>query len=60
MQKYVNRVVQLANDPAEYAQYKALFTDQAWTRTIGNIAGFTAEYEATWSRIVREARQQTD
>jgi predicted O-linked N-acetylglucosamine transferase (SPINDLY family) len=59
MQKYVNRIVHLANDPVEYAQYKALFTDDAWSRTIGDIAGFTADYEATWCRIVAEARDQT-
>jgi predicted O-linked N-acetylglucosamine transferase (SPINDLY family) len=58
-QKYVHRIVQLANDPTEYTRYKALFTDQAWSRTIGNIANFTADYEATWCRIVHEARQQT-
>jgi predicted O-linked N-acetylglucosamine transferase (SPINDLY family) len=56
--KYIDRIVQFANDPAEYAIYKALFTDDAWSRTIGNIASFTAEYEATWCRIVLEARHK--
>jgi predicted O-linked N-acetylglucosamine transferase (SPINDLY family) len=55
--KYVRTIVRLANDPTEYARYKALFTDQAWTRTIGDIAAFTADYEATWCRIVRDAQE---
>jgi predicted O-linked N-acetylglucosamine transferase (SPINDLY family) len=56
--KYVKAIVRLANDPSAYAQYKALFTEQAWTRTIGNIGQFTTEYEATLCRIVGEARHQ--
>jgi predicted O-linked N-acetylglucosamine transferase (SPINDLY family) len=56
--KYVKAIVRLANDPTAYAQYKALFTEQAWTRTIGNIGQFTTEYEATLCRIVGEARHQ--
>ncbi len=57
--KYVSTIVRLANDPLAYAQYKAQFTTEAWTRTIGDIASFTAEYEATWYRIVSEARHQS-
>jgi predicted O-linked N-acetylglucosamine transferase (SPINDLY family) len=54
--KYVDAAVRLANDPLSYARYKALFTEQAWNRTIGDIAGFTAEYEETWIRLVRDMR----
>lgn len=54
--KYVSTAVRLASDPTAYRQYKALFTEQAWDQTIGDIAGFTREYEATWSRIVGEMR----
>jgi tetratricopeptide (TPR) repeat protein len=31
--------VRLANDPTAYARYKDLFTEQAWSQTIGDIAG---------------------
>ncbi len=54
--KYISTAVRLANDPVRYAQYKTLFTPLAWARTIGNIADFTAAFEATWCRIVSEAR----
>jgi predicted O-linked N-acetylglucosamine transferase (SPINDLY family) len=45
--EYVERAATLGTDPAQYAAYKALFTEAAWHETIGNIAGFTAEFEAT-------------
>ena len=54
--KYVETVVRLVNDPAAYAQYRALFTVQAWNDSIGNIERFTAEFEDTWSRVVSEMR----
>ena len=53
--KYVGTAVALANDRHAYGQYKALFTEQAWSRTIGDIAGFTEEFEATWCRIIADA-----
>jgi tetratricopeptide (TPR) repeat protein/SAM-dependent methyltransferase len=56
LSKYVETATRLANHPTEYAQYKALFTTRAWGQTIGNIARFTAEFEDTWSRIVRSLR----
>ena len=56
MPNYIATAVRLATDPTAYGQYKALFTEQAWNRTIGDIAGFTRDYEATWSRVVGEMR----
>jgi predicted O-linked N-acetylglucosamine transferase (SPINDLY family) len=56
--KYVATAVQLANSPAHYARYKALFTEQAWLRTIGDIATFTAEFEETWCRVTRAMRDK--
>jgi predicted O-linked N-acetylglucosamine transferase (SPINDLY family) len=53
LSKYVEIAIRLANHPAAYAQYKALFTTQAWSQTIGNIARFTTEFEDMWSGIVR-------
>jgi predicted O-linked N-acetylglucosamine transferase (SPINDLY family) len=53
---YVRTAVQLATDPEDYAQYKAAFTVQAWHRVIGDIAQFTAEFEATWCRVIGELR----
>jgi predicted O-linked N-acetylglucosamine transferase (SPINDLY family) len=54
--QYVETAVRLARDPVAYRAYKALFTTAAWQTTIGNIAGFTAEYEATIGRIVAAAK----
>ena len=50
--RYVSTAVRLANDPAEYASYKAMFTQHAWIETIGNINRFTREYEEIWLRVV--------
>jgi predicted O-linked N-acetylglucosamine transferase (SPINDLY family) len=54
--KYVDTAIRLANDPAAYARFKILFTEQAWSRTIGDIESFTKEYEETWCRIVHDTR----
>jgi predicted O-linked N-acetylglucosamine transferase (SPINDLY family) len=54
--QYVETAVGLAHDPTAYQSYKALFTTAAWQSTIGNIARFTAEYEATIVRIVATAK----
>jgi predicted O-linked N-acetylglucosamine transferase (SPINDLY family) len=54
--KYVETAVRLAKDPVAYTQYKALFTTEAWNGSIGNIERFTAEFEDTWTRVVRERR----
>ncbi len=53
--RYVETAVRLATDPAAHASYKALFTTAAWQSTIGDIAGFTAAYEATILRVVAAA-----
>jgi predicted O-linked N-acetylglucosamine transferase (SPINDLY family) len=54
--KYIETAVQLANDPADYANYRALFTTEAWQRTIGDIASFTVEFEDTWCRLIGATR----
>jgi predicted O-linked N-acetylglucosamine transferase (SPINDLY family) len=56
LSKYVDTAVRLANNPTVYERYKALFSEEAWSRTIGDIAGFTAEYEETWCRVVQGMR----
>lgn len=48
---YIERAVLLATDPGFYAAYRARFTLQAWQATIGDTAGFTAEYEDTLERV---------
>jgi predicted O-linked N-acetylglucosamine transferase (SPINDLY family) len=53
--EYVQRAAALANDPAAYAAYRARFTREAWEATIGDIAGFTAAYEATLLGLVARA-----
>jgi hypothetical protein len=54
LSEYVRTAVRLANDPAAYARYKSLFTDQVWNQTIGNVVEFTREYEQTCLRVVHE------
>jgi predicted O-linked N-acetylglucosamine transferase (SPINDLY family) len=49
---YIDMAVQLATDQAAYERYKALFTDRAWDRTIGDIATFTKDYEETWLELI--------
>jgi predicted O-linked N-acetylglucosamine transferase (SPINDLY family) len=51
---YVETAVTLAGDRPAYAAYKALFTEARWAETIGDIAGFTAAYEATLLRVQNE------
>jgi predicted O-linked N-acetylglucosamine transferase (SPINDLY family) len=48
---YVATAVGLATNPDRQAAYRALFTEQAWAATIGDIAGFTERFEATLRRI---------
>jgi predicted O-linked N-acetylglucosamine transferase (SPINDLY family) len=52
MRDYVETAVALATDRSRYAAYKARFTDDAWAGTIGNITGFTEEYERSLMSIV--------
>jgi predicted O-linked N-acetylglucosamine transferase (SPINDLY family) len=56
LSNYIRTAVQLANDPADYARYKALFTTRTWQRTIGDVATFTAEFEDTWCRLISALR----
>jgi predicted O-linked N-acetylglucosamine transferase (SPINDLY family) len=58
LSNYVHTAVRFANDPADYARYKASFTAGTWQQTIGDIATFTAEFENTWCRVV--AARQAD
>jgi predicted O-linked N-acetylglucosamine transferase (SPINDLY family) len=51
--QYVDIAARLANEPAAYAAYKALFTAAAWAGTIGDMTRFTAEFEQTLSTIRR-------
>ena len=51
MDAYIERAVAFGTDPAAYAAYRARFTTAAWEDTVGDIAGFTAAYEATLLRI---------
>jgi predicted O-linked N-acetylglucosamine transferase (SPINDLY family) len=53
LSQYVATAVRHAHDPADYVRCKALFTDHAWQRTIGDIGVFTKEFEDTWYRMTR-------
>jgi predicted O-linked N-acetylglucosamine transferase (SPINDLY family) len=50
--RYVETAVRLAREPADHARYKALLTQEAWRRTIGNIGRFTADFEAALQSLV--------
>ena len=50
----------LASDPTAHAAYKALFTEARWAETIGDIAGFTAAYEATLLRLQADLESGSD
>lgn len=51
--EYTKRAVHLASNTEAYAAYRALFTEAAWARSIGDIAAFTSGFEACMKRIVR-------
>jgi predicted O-linked N-acetylglucosamine transferase (SPINDLY family) len=57
LSSYIRAAVRLANDPTDYARYKALFTARTWQRTIGDSAKFTAEFEGTWCNLVTALRE---
>lgn len=58
--EYVETAVTLATDTAAYAQYRSLFTPARWAETIGNIADFTRQFEATLGRIHAELHRNAD
>lgn len=45
--EYVETAIAFASDREAYADYRALFTEERWAATIGNIADFTTALEAT-------------
>jgi predicted O-linked N-acetylglucosamine transferase (SPINDLY family) len=53
MDDYVSTAVSLALDRDRYADYRDCFTDSAWAATIGDIDGFTRNFEAALLRVVR-------
>ncbi len=55
-ENYVARAVALATDPASYATYRGRFTPQSWAKSIGDIEGFTRQFEATLGRVCRRPR----
>jgi predicted O-linked N-acetylglucosamine transferase (SPINDLY family) len=50
---YVARAVAIARDPARHARLKARLAGDAWSRTLGDAAGFTRRLEAALVRIHR-------
>ena len=51
---YVETAVRLATDRPAHAAFRSLFTESRWAETIGDSAGFTAQFEATLARIHAE------
>ena len=58
--EYVEQAVALGTDPAHYAAYRARFSHAGWAATIGDIAGFTAAYEATLLALKPNEQVETD
>jgi predicted O-linked N-acetylglucosamine transferase (SPINDLY family) len=52
---YVATAISLANDKVAYAAYKSLFTEERWAKTVGDIGLLTQSFEATLTRIVKQA-----
>ena len=52
--EYVAAATTLATDKNAYASYKRHFTYDVWMKTIGNIAVFTADFEATLTQLMCE------
>ena len=51
IEDYVASAVQFATDRDQYRKFRARFTAEAWSVSIGNIGRFTAEFEASLERI---------
>ncbi len=56
LESYVDRAVALATDAREHAAYRSMVTEARWADTIGDIAGFTAQFEASLVRLQAECR----
>ena len=52
---YVQKAVRLAGDASAYAAYRSRFTTERWQETVGDIATWTRELEATLGRIALRA-----
>jgi predicted O-linked N-acetylglucosamine transferase (SPINDLY family) len=50
---YRQTAIAMATDAARHAHYRQLFGQAPWATTIGDIARFTQEYEATLIRLTR-------
>ncbi len=48
---YIARAALLASDPPAYAAFRAHFSADAWSATLGDTAAFTLAFEATLARI---------
>ncbi|WP_428376901.1 hypothetical protein [Lichenicoccus sp.] len=52
IEEYIETGIRLATDPAIYAAYRQLFTEEAWHRTAGNIDRFTGAFELRLTELV--------
>jgi predicted O-linked N-acetylglucosamine transferase (SPINDLY family) len=52
LSNYIETSIRIANDPMEHARFRSLISAQSWSRSLGDMARFTAEYEATWRGII--------
>ena len=57
---YIETAVTLATDTDAYDAYRLLFTPERWAATMGDIAGFAKEFEATLERVQAELIRSTE
>jgi predicted O-linked N-acetylglucosamine transferase (SPINDLY family) len=54
LEQYVTKAIDLATNAELHAAWRARFNADIWARTIGDIAGFTRQFEATLLRVRRQ------
>jgi predicted O-linked N-acetylglucosamine transferase (SPINDLY family) len=55
---YRDTAIAMASDPARHERYRSLFGERAWAEAIGDIDRFTAEYEATLTKVHAGSRRR--
>jgi predicted O-linked N-acetylglucosamine transferase (SPINDLY family) len=60
MEAYMSAAGALATNRDRYAEYRAHFTDTAWTTSLGDIDGFTRHFEAALLRMIEGRSLQVE
>jgi len=56
LEEYIERAIELANDPIKYRQLRASLGGDIWRRTIGNIEAFVPQLESVYSSVVKRPK----